>query len=239
MLNPDLDIEALANSYMVDKRLAINNFLQVDVAEQIHSGCVDSVPYEIQYVLDGKYQSMSRAEAAQSSPEQQHAINGRIMTAACQGVGFLYDGYLKSKVKTTPDNMLNDQLVFLHDVFRKIGGEDILSLISKITGETGINGAEPQYTRYTPGHFLTRHRDIVGGRDRRIAFVLGLTKGWHPDWGGLLQFYQEDGTPRDAWTPQFNVLSIFDVSHIHSVTYVAPYAGAARYSMTGWFVARD
>ena len=238
MLNPDLDIEALASSYMVDKRLAIDNFLQDDVAEQIHSACVDSVPYEIQYVLDGKYQSMSRAEAAQSSPEQQRAINARIMAAASQGVGFLYDGYLKSRVKTTADSMLNDKLIFLHDVFRKIGSEDILSLISRITGETGINGAEPQYTRYNPGHFLTRHRDVVGGRDRRIAFVLGFTKDWHPDWGGLLQFYREDGTPRDAWTPRFYVLSIFDVSHIHAVTYVTPFAGAARYSLTGWFVDR-
>ena len=238
MLNPDLDSEALAKSYLVDKRLVIENFLQVDVAEQLHSACLDSVPYDIQYVLDGKYQTMSRAEAAKHSPEEQSAINGRIMAAASQGVGFLYDGYLRSRVKTTADNILNDKLVLLHEVFRKIGGEDIVSLISRVTGNNEISGAESQYTRYAPGHFLTRHRDVVGGRNRRIAFVLGLTKGWHPDWGGLLQFYQEDGTPRDAWMPQFNVLSIFDVSHIHSVTYVTPFAARPRLSLTGWFVAR-
>lgn len=237
MLNPDLDIAALTNSYVIDKRLMIENFLQDDVAERIRNACLNSVPYDLQYVLDGQYQSLSRSEAAKYSPEEQRAINSRIMAAASQGVGFLYDGYLKSRVKTTPDSMLNDDLVFLHDVFHKIGSEDILSLISSITGAQELTGAEPQYTRFSQGHFLTRHRDVVGGRDRRIAFVLGLTRGWHPDWGGLLQFYQQDGTPRDAWAPRFNVLSIFDISHIHAVTYVTPFATAPRLSLTGWFVA--
>jgi len=31
------------------------------------------------------------------------------------------------------------------------------------------------------------------------------------------------------------VLSLFDVRHVHSVTYVAPFAGAPRLSITGWF----
>ena len=128
---------------------------------------------------------------------------------------------------------------FLHEVFDYIGGEEVLSMIRKITSSNDITGAEPQYTRYTPGHFLTRHRDVVPGKGRRIAFVLGMTKDWHPDWGGLLQFYEENGTPRDAWTPRFNVLSIFDVSHIHAVTYVAPFAMVPRLSLTGWFVAKD
>jgi Rps23 Pro-64 3,4-dihydroxylase Tpa1-like proline 4-hydroxylase len=65
--------------------------------------------------------------------------------------------------------------------------------------------------------------------------VFSATWGWHPDWGGLLQFYQEDGTPEDAWSPGFNTLSLFDTSYIHSVTYVTPFAQAPRLSLSGWF----
>ena len=238
MINPDLNTEALAQSFRVDKRLMVENFLLPDVAERMRDACLTSVPFDMQYVLDNKYQSLSQKEAAKYSPQEQQAINNRIFAAASQGVGFLYDGYLKSRVKDSLDNILNEKLAFLHDVFSYIGSEEVLSQIRNITGKDEITGAEPQYTRFTPGHFLTRHRDVVGGRQRRIAFVLGLTKDWHPDWGGLLQFYQEDGSPRDAWMPRFNVLSIFDVSHIHAVTYVTPFAQAPRLSLTGWFVAR-
>ena len=192
----------------------------------------------MQYVLDGEYQSKSQEELERLSAQETKDINTNIMTAASQGVGFLYGGYLKRRVKANPDEMPNEKLAFLHDVFNDIGSEEVLSLIRDITGNEDITGAEPQYTRFLPGNFLTRHRDVVKGRDRRFAFVLGLTKGWHPDWGGLLQFYQQNGLPRDAWMPRFNVLSIFDVSHIHAVTYVTPYAQVPRLSLTGWFVAK-
>ncbi len=233
MINPDLDSQSLASSFKQDNRLMIENFLLPDVAARIHDACLDSVPFNIVYVLDGIYQSKSEQDMAGLSPQQKQELNTKILTAAGQGVGFLYCGYLMSRAEKTQ----NKKLAFLHKVFEYIGSEEVLSFVRKMTGNDDITGAEPQYTRFTPGHFLTRHRDVVPGRGRRFAFVLGMTRGWHPDWGGLLQFYQEDGTPRDAWMPRFNVLSIFDVSHIHAVTYVTPYARVPRLSLTGWFVA--
>ena len=239
MINPDLDIDALAHSFKTDQRLTIENFLLPEIAERIHDACIDSVPFEIQYVLDGKYQSKSPAELAKLSPQEGLDINARITEAASQGVGFLYDAYLSSKEKPDPEKTQSEKLQFLHKVFDFIGSDEVVSIIRTITGNRDITGAAPQYTRYTPGHFLTRHRDVVPGRGRRIAFVLGVTRGWHPDWGGLLQFYEENGNPRDAWMPRFNVLSIFAVKHIHAVTYVTPYAKTPRLSLTGWFVARN
>jgi Rps23 Pro-64 3,4-dihydroxylase Tpa1-like proline 4-hydroxylase len=54
----------------------------------------------------------------------------------------------------------------------------------------------------------------------------------------LLQFFEDDGTPRDAWAPQFNSMSLFDVRHVHSVTFIAPFALEPRLSLTGWFRAK-
>jgi Rps23 Pro-64 3,4-dihydroxylase Tpa1-like proline 4-hydroxylase len=116
-----------------------------------------------------------------------------------------------------------------------LNSTETLNTIKQITGENDIVAASAQATRYYPGHFLTLHNDLHETEQRRVAYVLNLTPDWHPDWGGLLQFYKQDGTPRDAWTPLFNSLVLFDVNHVHAVTYVAPCAFKPRLSITGWF----
>ena len=129
----------------------------------------------------------------------------------------------------------NQQLAFLHQMFDFVNSDEMLSFISTITGQTDLTGADAQFTRYTSGQFLTRHKDDITREGRRIAYVMGFSEDWHPDWGGLLQFFENNGTPRDAWIPAFNSLSLFDVRHVHSVTYVTPFTRRPRLSLTGWF----
>ena len=114
----------------------------------------------------------------------------------------------------------------------------MLSFISTVSGRNDLKSADAHFTRFTPGQFLTRHRDENTNEQRRLAYVLSLSKNWHPDWGGLLQFFEDDGTPRNAWVPQFNTLSLFDIRHVHSVTFIAPFALEPRLSVTGWFRAK-
>lgn len=230
MLNPKLDKKSLTRAFAVDKRLVIENFISPDIAERIRKYCLESVPFNMIYVLDGQYQVTSQAEMAAMNAQQKEQINQKIMLAASQGEGFLYGGYMIKRQEQTDEKMR-----FLQDVVTYLNSEEPLAMIRGITGQEDINCAEGQYTRFTPGHFLTRHHDDAENRHRRLAYVLGLTKEWHPDWGGLLQFYQQDGTPRDAWMPRFNCLSLFEVSHVHAVTYITPYAKAPRLSLTGWF----
>ncbi len=45
-------------------------------------------------------------------------------------------------------------------------------------------GADAQVTRYTPGQFLARHSGDITREGRRIAYVMGFSEEWHPDWGG-------------------------------------------------------
>ena len=238
MLNPNLDINTLSRLFKNDDRLVIKNFLQHEAAERIHNACKKDVPFSTHYVIENEYQSKTIAEMSKMTSQEGQSINSKISTAASKGIGFLYEGYLQSRIQLTSDNLVSEELNFLHKVFDFMNSSEVLNLVKEITGNNDITAAEPQYTRFTPGHFLTRHIDVVPGRGRRFAFVLGMTKGWHPDWGGLLQFYAKSGTPRDAWTPKFNVLSIFAVKHVHSVTYVTPYALEPRLSLTGWFVAK-
>ena len=162
-------------------------------------------------------------------------FRSKMLDAASQGIGFFYCGYMMARKL---DDAGNENLKFLHSVFEFLNSEEMLSFISAVSGRDDLLSADAHFTRYTPGQFLTHHRDDNTNEQRRLAYVLSLSKDWHPDWGGLLQFFEDNGTPRDAWVPQFNTLSLFDVRHVHSVTFIAPFAREPRLSVTGWFRAK-
>ena len=231
MLNPTLNREQLKQDFAKQKRLIIEDFLAPGIAERVAENASRHLLFKVSYSIDGKNHSISQAEMNALSNDEKRELNTKILDAASQGVGFLYCAYRPEDIKDTS----SEELIFLHDFFDFIRSEEVLSLIQYITGNEKIDRADAHYTRYTPGQFLTRHQDIIPGKNRRFAYVLGFTPSWHPDWGGLLQFYLQDGSPEETWVPKFNALSLFDTKYIHAVTCVAPYAGDQRLSLTGWF----
>ena len=230
MLNPDLDRQSLREEYEVDGRIRINDFLEPEVSHQIRRYCLEEDPFDVVYFAYGKNQVATQADMENLNDKEKEALNLEIANAASRRVGFVYGGYMMGRSGAVE----NPRLKFLSDVFEYFNGETMLEFVSDVTGARDLSSADCQYTKYTPGHFLTRHRDDVS-EHRRIAYILGFSENWHPDWGGLLQFFQEDGTARDAWIPRFNCLSLFDIKHIHSVTFITPFAKAPRVSLTGWF----
>lgn len=231
MLNPNLDVNELAAEFDRDERIRISDILDPDVAERIAHNCEHHVPFEYIYHLDGQNLVATPDEMKSMDPAEQKQIMEKVMAAAADGIGFLYCGYMMGRATDTDD----ENLRFLHSVFEYLNSEEMLSFISQVSGRDDLKSADGQFTRYSAGQFLTRHADDVTAEGRRLAYVFSFCQDWHPDWGGLLQFYEKSGTPRDAWTPGFNTLSLFDVRHIHSVTYVTPFARNPRLSLTGWF----
>ena len=112
--------------------------------------------------------------------------------------------------------------------------EPVLALMRRVTGFGDIDFADAQATAYRPGDFLTAHDDAVEGKNRRAAYVFGLTPEWRTEWGGLLLFLNEQGDVERGLLPRFNALNLFSVPQRHSVSAVAPYAGEVRLSVTGW-----
>jgi Rps23 Pro-64 3,4-dihydroxylase Tpa1-like proline 4-hydroxylase len=234
MLNPTIDIEALAREYALDDRVRIPNVLEPGFAERMRAACRDDVPYEFICHVDGNNVVIPEDELRAMSPTNQNNLQNSIIEAAADGVGFFYSGYQMRRAKTSSDI---DKLAFLHSMFDFMNSDKMLAMISAISGRTDLASADAHYTRYTPGQFLTRHKDDITAEGRRIAYVMSFSKDWHPDWGGLLHFFEDDGTPRDFWIPTFNSLTLFDVRHVHSVSYVTPFAKGQRLSLTGWFCA--
>ncbi|WP_230281365.1 2OG-Fe(II) oxygenase family protein [Croceicoccus sp. Ery15] len=119
----------------------------------------------------------------------------------------------------------------LLDLFNSDAG---LDLFRRLTGDDRITLVDGQATRYQPGHFLTRHHDEIEGRSRIAAYVLNLSPRWRPEWGGLLQFHDDDGDITTGYVPRFNTLHLLRVPQCHSVSFVTPFAGGPRLSVTGW-----
>ena len=228
MLNPELDIDALRLRFAQDQRVRIDRVLDPGFAQEVEACLKQNVLFDYIFHRQGLDYVVSEQKMALLSQDDREKLQNELSELATQGVGFLYAGYRMEgqNLSTAPP--------ILKRLFELVNGE-LLEKISLIGDCPGIRDADGQFTRLTQGHYLTRHSDNVQAEGRRLAYVLYFTQTWHPDWGGLLQFYENDGTPRDAWTPQFNSLALFDVRHIHSVTYVAPHAAAPRLALTGWY----
>jgi SM-20-related protein len=228
VLNPELDIDELRLAFAQDQRVRIDHVLDQSFAKEVEAALKQSVPFEYIFHRQGLDYVVAEQKMAQLPPAEREKLQSELSELATQGVGFLYAGYRME------GRRLAGAPPILKRLFELVNTE-LLEKISLITDCPNIKDADGQFTRLTKGHYLTRHLDNVEEERRRLAYVLNFTRTWHPDWGGLLQFYENDGTPRDAWAPQFNSLALFDVRHVHSVTYVAPHAADPRFALTGWY----
>ena len=114
-----------------------------------------------------------------------------------------------------------------------------ISALSYITGnETELSWhSDSTFTsKYEEGDFLSIHTDENHGR---VAFVYQITKDWLPQNGGLFQRLPDWINIDKTVVPQFNQLTLFDVSGQgvpHMVTSVANGVKNVRMGYSGWFV---
>ncbi|MFC4701312.1 2OG-Fe(II) oxygenase [Glaciecola siphonariae] len=226
-LNPLHSLGDYAEQYAADKRLRLFDIFMPQTAGDIAMHIHQDLSYKNAYVEDGVFKVISTDELKALGTQRQQSLTQKIYQQAGQGIGFFY---AKCQLHDNPaDHSLSQQ------VLQWLNSESLLNDIRKMTGHDDITGANGQATRFYPGHFLTRHNDVNEHDNRKVAYVLNFTPEWHPDWGGLLQFYHDNGNPKDTWVPIFNSLALFDVTHPHAVSYVAPFARKPRIAITGWF----
>ena len=103
MLNPDLDLDALAEQYRQERRLRIENFLEAEVAAKIFQYCQESAEYRLVYSKDGQNVAMGMDELAKLSASEKKQMNLEIMNAGSKGEGFLYNGYQMGHAGDTED----------------------------------------------------------------------------------------------------------------------------------------
>jgi Rps23 Pro-64 3,4-dihydroxylase Tpa1-like proline 4-hydroxylase len=231
-LDPRIDVEAARRAYKQRRRVRIEPFLEPEAAKALRQHLLQRDDWLLRMKGEGSkvYQFESKALSSWE-PRQVEALR-RIAAPITDGTfTYLYESILvcdehnRARMPESPISELGNFLC----------SEQVIDLIASITGERSIAFADSFASRYGPGDFLTKHHDKKPGSNRLAAYVLGLTEGWRPEWGGLLLFHDASGDVEDGVSPAFNVLNLFGVPQDHSVSSVVPYAPIPRLSVTGWF----
>ncbi|MDZ3798765.1 MAG: 2OG-Fe(II) oxygenase family protein [Xanthomonadales bacterium] len=231
MINNDLLLEPLRARLRAHGRVQIPGFLQEPSALRLHQCLREEVPWETAQRSDAVL-----ADGQDRSPPPGSAADEVALAATClrarEGFEFYFDRY--RMIDARRDG--TDPQLVLHAVVDFLNSPQFLDFARQLTGDPAIRMVSAIGVRYRAGHFLRAHNDLANDENRAFAYVINLSRQWSPDWGGLLHFLDpEQRRVVDTFTPLWNSLSLFRVPQPHVVSLVAPWAGSARYSITGWF----
>ena len=231
MINNDLLLEPWRARLRAHGRVQIPGFLQEPSALRLHQCLREEVPWETAQRSDAVL-----ADGQDRSPPPGSAADEVALAATClrarEGFEFYFDRY--RMIDARRDG--TDPQLVLHAVVDFLNSAQFLEFARQLTGDPAIRMVSAIGVRYRAGHFLRAHNDLANDEDRAFAYVINLSRQWSPDWGGLLHFLDpEQRRVVDTFTPLWNSLSLFRVPQPHVVSLVAPWAGSARYSITGWF----
>lgn len=227
--NPETDWSAAQRLLRERGRVQLREFFVPEVAEAL-AQAADAIDWSLTYRDTQGDRRLTPTQLRELDAEQrQHLVRGIEHVARHEfQFAFLTDSLAEAIHEGRTD--------LLARFMRWMGGGEFLGRMREISGEGGINALYAQATMYAPGHFLLAHDDHVGNEQRRLAYVLNLTRRWRPDWGGLLHFSDAEGNVIETFSPHFNSMSLFRVPQTHFVSYVAPFAQGERTAITGWLI---
>lgn len=221
----------MASAFAQDRRAHIRDILTYDSAARVHRCLAQETDFSL-LCRTGDDQAQAW-RVTDLTPQKEAELMNAAYACAGDGFHFLYDGHVLSRDGET----YSDPSHYLSAITAFLNSAPLLDFVRRVTGNAAIVFADAQATRYRPGHFLNQHDD-GNDRGRIAAYVLNMTPRWRPDWGGALLFSDWPGHFSGGYLPVFNALNILAVPQEHMVGFVSPFAGAARYSITGWFRAR-
>lgn len=231
-LNPDLNPKALADAYKTNKRGQVLDILPKDQAEAVYQCLSAETPWWFQYYGPGGERVKIPPEKFNAMPQEEKAaaFNHILSTAATQ---FQYMYYFFPIMQSIERG--ENPGFLLHRVNAFLNSEPVLDLVREITGIQEVVRADSMATKFIGNCFLHSHLDQREGGNRRVAYVLNMTRKWDPNWGGYLQFYNDDYNIEQSFMPRFNTLNLFTVPQGHSVATVPPFCPGERLSVVGWF----
>ena len=212
-----------------NKYLRISNFLSSEFADNIYQCLTNEVNWGLACQINKEGKTfLNCSDLSELSPQDQDLIQSQLK----QPFQFIYNTYMI----VTSYLEQRDPGHYLYKFLEWINSVETISYFRNLTNDDRLIKINAQATRYLPGHFLKQHNDENLEEGRIYAYVLGFSKDWNPDWGGLLNILDEDGNIVNSVIPEYNSLSIFKVPQNHFVSYVSPFAGSERLAITGWLL---
>ena len=111
--------------------------------------------------------------------------------------------------------------------------KEFMKIVKESTGIEVSEITESFSSWYDSGDWLSIHSEKPNGK---VAFVYQLSKDWIPEYGGLLNYKDDDGNIT-SFLPEFNSLTLFtldDSNSFHYVSEVIKDCPTRRLAHTGW-----
>ena len=236
-INPALDRAALAAQFAANTRVQVRDFLTLETASEIRDILAKSTPWGLAMQADGSafkgpQQILPQNMRDPKAQQRAQAIGQATDASAARGdyaFRFLQYPILQAVQegweKDSPHELLLEY----------INAPEFIQLARDITGEADLIKADGQATLFAKQQFLGRHSDSHVMEGWKVAYVMNFTiDDWQTDWGGYLQFLDDEGDIIQGFKPRFNALNLFLVPQAHSVSFVAPFAPPGRFAITGW-----
>ena len=233
LINPRLDADAVRTELERAGVVQVRDYLEQPLADELF-GCLDrGLRWDLAYSCNGQGRLLKHDELGRMTPQQVRQAVDSAFDFSRSRFQFAYntfkviDSYLAKEYE--------DHLLYrVADAFHR---PEHLEFVRRLTGVAGVQRMDVIAARYLSGHFLTLHDDVVEAEGREVAYVLNLTRGWRPEWGGLLHIVND--TQQHVvrtFTPEFNTMVLFRPPLWHFVSQVASYAAGPRYTLTGWML---
>ncbi|VXD06391.1 conserved hypothetical protein [Sphingomonas sp. T1] len=232
-INPTIDVTTASTVFARDHRVQIRGFLTDHTARVVRRVLQHETPWGTAWQAGTSGPSSMRQQELRAMPaDRRTALAAAVNTAAAsRDYAFRFAHYpmVHAYIEKWNARGLHDLLV------EHLNDASFLNFARAVTGIPELIKADAQATFFSAGDFLALHDDSHAAQGRRVAYVLNVADDdWHTDWGGYLNFLDDDGDVVAGWRPRFNALNLFRVPQRHQVSYVPPFARASRFAVTGW-----
>jgi len=221
------EIQKAREAFQKNKWVAIPNICYPEVAEKMATYLLSPLMPKEQWFHSSQYAGAVGTQYVQEVPKNLPKIVANRASAQKRGSGVL--NYSFTRTMMNAEDAKNNNPTF-YQFYEFIGGDRLLSLLSKIT-DINVESIETLFaSKYVTGDFLDVHTDAAQTK-RCLAFVFNLSKDWSYDYGGCLHIRNT------AIVPSFNSFLIFDVRNggvPHHVSEVTDKTNETRLAISGW-----
>jgi SM-20-related protein len=227
----NIDMERAKAAYAFQRRLQVRDIFNDISAEAIHDCLIRDTPWGFAYWDGAATCILNKDETDSITRSRARRIAQDVQDRAKSGAfSFAYHCYpITRQVAANTDTPL-----LIDVLFDFLNSRDVLDTVCELTGEERLCRADASATLYAANQFQSIQND-AGAYDRRIGYMLNFSRDWREDWGGYLQFFNDDGDITQAFKPRFNSLDLFERSQRHSISAVPPHAPNGRLAISGWF----
>lgn len=213
------------NEYLKDNKISIKNFIDDKIAKEINNNFKEYDSSRWKYaILTDKTKWKPKYLSINDKLLEKYLKN-------CDNCNIDKQFTYRFKRQIEAHNELCECITCkIYDVLKD---SIFIKILEKITGLQNLKDNEINITNYSKNDFLSIHHDANKGD---IAITLSFTDEWHPTYGGLLHFCDDDYNITKTVVPSLGALSIFKITENkthHFVSHIN--VDKNRYVISAWY----